>query len=183
MIEAVAKTLESTIKELPKEGVGKQSDNLPAFAKDMQADPRKDFASADRTFINQKYEGMEHPVTGVPFERQTIEHEGKKIEGVFPKFEATAEVRLPGESYLESDAKQFNICNADLKQQIEHNPELKNKFDSKQLEQIEYGRTPSGYTWHHHQEPGRMQLISTDVHDKTAHTGGRSIWGGGSSYR
>ncbi len=35
--------------------------------------------------------------------------------------------------------------------------------------------TPSGYTWHHHQEPGRMQLIDRDVHAKTGHTGGFSV--------
>jgi hypothetical protein len=38
--------------------------------------------------------------------------------------------------------------------------------------------TPEGYTWHHHQDPGLMQLIETDAHRLTAHTGGFS--GGGS---
>lgn len=34
--------------------------------------------------------------------------------------------------------------------------------------------TPSGYTWHHHQDPGKMQLIDRTVHAKTGHTGGFS---------
>jgi RHS repeat-associated protein len=34
--------------------------------------------------------------------------------------------------------------------------------------------TPDGYTWHHHQEPGLMQLIETEAHKRTAHTGGFS---------
>jgi hypothetical protein len=34
--------------------------------------------------------------------------------------------------------------------------------------------TPQGYTWHHHQEPGLMQLIQTEVHKRTAHHGGFS---------
>lgn len=34
--------------------------------------------------------------------------------------------------------------------------------------------TPSGYTWHHHQDTGLMQLIDRSVHAKTGHTGGFS---------
>ena len=33
-------------------------------------------------------------------------------------------------------------------------------------------RTPENFTWHHHQDVGRMQLVPTDVHSKTGHTGG-----------
>ena len=36
--------------------------------------------------------------------------------------------------------------------------------------------TPKGYTWHHHQTTGRMQLVETGVHSKTGHTGGFSLW-------
>lgn len=32
--------------------------------------------------------------------------------------------------------------------------------------------TPTGYTWHHHQDPGLMQLIQRKVHADTGHTGG-----------
>ncbi|WP_353890620.1 HNH endonuclease [Micromonospora sp. WMMA1363] len=35
-------------------------------------------------------------------------------------------------------------------------------------------RTPDGYTWHHHQDAGLMQLIERGVHAKTGHTGGFS---------
>lgn len=28
------------------------------------------------------------------------------------------------------------------------------------------------YTWHHHQESGKMQLIPEDIHDAVKHTGG-----------
>ncbi|WP_407653855.1 HNH endonuclease signature motif containing protein [Archangium lipolyticum] len=39
---------------------------------------------------------------------------------------------------------------------------------------------PSGYTWHHHQDVGRMQLITDGAHQLARpHTGGMSIWGGG----
>ena len=35
-----------------------------------------------------------------------------------------------------------------------------------------YSRTPSGMTWHHHQDAGYMQLIPTDLHNAVRHTGG-----------
>nr|WP_147635543.1 HNH endonuclease [Risungbinella massiliensis] len=34
------------------------------------------------------------------------------------------------------------------------------------------------YTWHHHQETGRMQLVYSAIHNKgKPHTGGHRIWG------
>lgn len=39
-----------------------------------------------------------------------------------------------------------------------------------------YSSTPKGYTWHHHQTAGRMQLVETNVHSQTGHTGGFSLW-------
>lgn len=36
-------------------------------------------------------------------------------------------------------------------------------------------RTPVGYTWHHHQDAGLMQLIRADIHRMTGHTGGFSM--------
>jgi YD repeat-containing protein len=36
--------------------------------------------------------------------------------------------------------------------------------------------TPIGYTWHHHQDVGLMQLVHEDVHAMTPHTGGVAIW-------
>ncbi|MEU4364092.1 polymorphic toxin-type HINT domain-containing protein [Promicromonospora sp. NPDC023987] len=35
--------------------------------------------------------------------------------------------------------------------------------------------TPENYTWHHHQDPGLMQLIDEDIHAATGHTGGFSV--------
>lgn len=41
----------------------------------------------------------------------------------------------------------------------------------------------SGLTWHHTEHPGVMQLVNSNVHSMCRHTGGRSIWGGGSDCR
>jgi len=130
--------------------------------------------------INNDLEGEKHPVTSVPYERDILP-DGS--EGVFPVFPAIAEVQLPEDLYQETDRGQFKACNEDLKKQTEDNPELKSKFDEEQLAQIENGRTPSGYTWHHHQQDGKMQLVPTDIHDKSAHTGGKALWGGGQENR
>jgi hypothetical protein len=39
-----------------------------------------------------------------------------------------------------------------------------------------YPSTPTGHTWHHHQDTGRMQLVEKTAHWKTGHTGGMSLW-------
>lgn len=41
------------------------------------------------------------------------------------------------------------------------------------------GYSPPGYTWHHHKDRGRLQLIDRDVHAAFPHVGGEAIWGGG----
>ncbi|OTX31255.1 hypothetical protein BK717_21870 [Bacillus thuringiensis serovar malayensis] len=39
------------------------------------------------------------------------------------------------------------------------------------------GETPKHYTWHHHQDTGRMQLVDYQIHHDTGHTGGYKILG------
>ena len=116
---------------------------------------------------------------GVPYERRTIEINGVKIEGVFPKFDSAFDTELSPDNYKsKAYAKE---CNAKLKEAIENDPELKSKFTPEQLKDIEEGRTPSGYVWHHNEEPGKMQLVKREDHDRAiggaAHTGGSSLWG------
>jgi titin len=38
-----------------------------------------------------------------------------------------------------------------------------------------FARTPRGYTWHHHEDTGLMQLVRTDVHSQFWHSGGFSL--------
>jgi hypothetical protein len=42
--------------------------------------------------------------------------------------------------------------------------------------------TPKGYTWHHTEQPGKMQLVEYGIHSATDHVGGESV-GGWSTYR
>ena len=133
---------------------------------------------------NQVLEGDVHPRTGVPFEQKTVvDSDGNLATGVFPKFESSFDAQLPENLLKASDKEQFAECNHQLQEHVEKNTNATKTFSSEQLEQIQNGDTPDGYTWHHNEEIGKMQLVKSDVHALTGHTGGRSIWGGGSEFR
>ncbi|MEK4382450.1 HNH endonuclease [Aeribacillus sp. FSL K6-2848] len=134
--------------------------------------------------LNDHLEGTVHPETGVPFEVKVIElPDGTIIEGVFPQFDSVFDVQLPENMYLDTDYQQFSYANEQLKEAIQQNPELAKQFNDLQLEQIKAGETPDGFTWHHSEEVGKLQLVDERIHALTGHTGGRTIWGGGSLYR
>lgn len=134
--------------------------------------------------INDSLEGQKHPDTGVPYERKVVETDtGEKVEGVFPKFKSEFDVQLPEELEKATDKKQFDECNRRLKEKCDSDPAFKSKFTPDQQADIDAGRTPEGYTWHHNEEKGKMQLVDSDTHWDTRHTGGRNIWGGGSDNR
>lgn len=133
---------------------------------------------------NQDLEGKEHPETGVPYEKKIVKNDaGEDVEVVVPKFESKFDAQLPEDLEKASDKEQINECNKQLKEAVENDPDLKEQFTDEQLEQIMDGETPDGYTWHHDAEKGKMQLVDSETHAKTGHTGGRVIWGGGQSNR
>ncbi len=133
---------------------------------------------------NESLEGDRHPTTGVPFELKTVQDvDGNDVTGVFPVFDSEFDVQLPENLYQATDKEQFAECNKQLKAAIEKDSELAKKFNPEQLEQIKNGDTPDGYTWHHNEEAGKMQLVDSDIHAKTGHTGGKTIWGGGNENR
>lgn len=132
---------------------------------------------------NEHLEGKKHEESGVEYVRKTINLNGVKVEVVVPDFDSAFDVQLPEDLLKESNPKQFKECNQQLKDAINKDPELCNKFTEEQIEDIRDLKTPEGYTWHHDAEIGKMQLVETKIHDRTqggaAHTGGKSIWGGG----
>ena len=137
---------------------------------------------------NESLEGDRHPITGVEFVKKTVElPNGEYIEGVFANFESSFKAEIPKDLYLDTDKAQFKECNKQLAEAIEKNPELKSKFSEEQLEQIKEGikdgSAPDGYVWHHEPESGVLSLVDSETHARTGHTGGRSIWGGGSDFR
>lgn len=136
--------------------------------------------------INKSLEDTIHPETNVPFERKFIEtDDGKKVEGVFPNFKESRifEVNLPENMLQETDKKQFSYCDEKLKESFDKGSINTESFSERQLEQLQHGDKPEGFTWHHNEIKGRMELVKSDVHQATAHTGGKSIWGGGKENR
>ncbi|MGG3907157.1 HNH endonuclease [Geobacillus stearothermophilus] len=87
--------------------------------------------------------------------------------------------------YLESDKVHFKLANDTLYQAIQENPSLAHQLELSQtdVQALANGQTPEGYTWHHNEEPGLLQLVDEDIHEQTGHTGGRSLWGGGNEHR
>jgi hypothetical protein len=132
---------------------------------------------------NGELAGKTHPLTGVPFEKKTVQLENKQIEGVFPKFESTFDANLKPENYKKSDLQQFKEANQQLKDKVEENPEFRAQFNDDQYLEIMDNEIPEDYTWHHSEEPGKLELVDSLEHAWTGHTGGRNIWGGGSEAR
>jgi hypothetical protein len=127
-----------------------------------------------RTIKNGHLAGKKHPVTKVPFNKNG-----------FPKFKSAFNTNIPPRLYKDTDYQQFKHATNNLHKAIEKDPKLadKMKLNQTQREQIANGDTPDGYTWHHHQTTGKMQLVKQSEHADTGHTGGREIWGGGSTKR
>ncbi|MGG0763459.1 HNH endonuclease [Bacillus paramycoides] len=98
-----------------------------------------------------------------------------------PIFNAQFDTTLPESKYLSSDSEQFTFCNKDPFDKAMKDPELKSKFTGEELEGFKEGKKPSNYTWYHHQDIGKMQLVDYFEHEAAKHTGGRAYWGGGSS--
>lgn len=184
---SLQETEETTLKELS---------NIPDFFKDLpdaseETDSPIVRENTSNTYIITRNESLEndvHPITGVAFEKETIVlPNDETIEGVFPKFPHVYEAALPEDLYLQDDRTQFKECNAQLYQSMEQNPVLKAQFTKIQIEQthqgISNGTTANGYVWHHDSSTGKMQLVDSEIHEKTGHTGGRSLWGGGNLCR
>jgi hypothetical protein len=135
---------------------------------------------------NDGLSGYEHPETGVNFIEKTVElPNGELIEGTFPVFDSSFSVEIVEELYLESDSVHFTVANDTLFQAIQEDGNLAVELGLSQedVQALSNSQTPEGYTWHHHEQPGVLQLVNEDTHDQTGHTGGRTIWGGGSEYR
>lgn len=134
--------------------------------------------------INEELAGKKYPGTDVSYRKHTFRLNGEKVEGVFPVFNSKFDTLLPRDLRNASDYDQFKYCTQQLAKRIETSPELAEKFTPRQLAQIKNGEPRiSGLTWHHNEIPGKMQLVDANEHSICRHTGGRSIWGGGSSYR
>ncbi|BFU60555.1 hypothetical protein HEMROJRC1_08080 [Rodentibacter sp. JRC1] len=68
------------------------------------------------------------------------------------------------------------MASRDLANAINNGYVSKNKFTPSQLEAIYRGESKiPGFTWHHNQDTGKMQLIDSDIHKNTGHIGWEGI--------
>lgn len=124
----------------------------------------------------------------VPFVREVIDVFGRKVEGVFPRFNPITEIIL--DEYYDSREfydnnvstcyrKQMEQASKQFAAQIQANPSLAAKLglNDKQVADIKAGSSkPEGLTWHHHQHRRKMQLVDYALHHKYLHTGGSYTW-------
>lgn len=111
--------------------------------------------------------GEKHPITKVKFDERG-----------FPKFKSYYTVKLRKEDYHKTRAQHFRIANKILYQKICSDSRVRKKFSRREIKDLSQGKTPAKYTWHHHQDEGVLQLVDYEIHAKTNHDGGYSIWGG-----
>jgi hypothetical protein len=82
------------------------------------------------------------------------------------------ECKMPNQLYERDDDYQFTDCNLALFDYLKDHPDSISNFDDTQLEAIARGNNPSGYTWHHAVNKGRMQLVPTSI-NSCGHYGGK----------
>ncbi|MGY3804336.1 hemagglutinin repeat-containing protein [Pigmentibacter ruber] len=89
------------------------------------------------------------------------------------------EVRIPAKEFRDLNyEKQMVASTLALKEMIENSQISKSTFTEQQLKDIFAGKPRfEGYTWHHHQDTGRMQLVPRDIHKKVAHIGWEGMQG------
>ncbi|ODS30854.1 MAG: hypothetical protein SCARUB_04039 [Candidatus Scalindua rubra] len=178
--EALAESLKETAEEIAKESP------VQSMMDTIENSSLETLEAQGIETINSSFEGTIHPDTGVPFEKKIIENiDGHKITGVFPNFKEVREfaTKLPDNLLQETDKIQFDHCNEKLKDSYDKGTINADNFTERQLQQINNGDKPDGFTWHHTEDKGRMELVKSDIHQASAHTGGKSIWGGGKEAR
>jgi len=104
----------------------------------------------------------------------------------FPEFDTPFETLIDDVNIGSGNhSAHFRAANANLHKALEKNSRLAKMLGMSQEEVINLQHSslpPSLYTWHHHQDVGRMQLVLKPLHRLSRpHTGGMAIWGGGYS--
>jgi intein/homing endonuclease len=114
--------------------------------------------------------GKRHPDSGVLFDSEG-----------YPVFDTEFEMHLDPKDYLRSRGTHFNRSSKAFYNEIQRNPDLvdKLKLIPDEIEDFRVGDVPERFTWHHHQDTGKMQLVDYNTHRLTGHDGGYSVWGPG----
>ena len=87
------------------------------------------------------------------------------------------DTRLPiNEFHNVSYTSQMRMATRNLRTQLKDNPQFSTRFNAVQNNAIQSGDSKiPGFTWHHHQDSGRMQLVPEIIHKRTGHIGGDAM--------
>lgn len=162
--------LMTTTKNNPLDDINKpmEARRTPAeLASDLAARPERAEKYAELVQSNKPWEWSQIDKKITKKEKEAIKELAVK-EGLIPQIYVDPKTGF-------ADFTKFVIREAKLPK------ELWNKSDDIQFRWLDkqIGGRPKGYTWHHHQDEGRMQLVEFGVHNVTNHNGGRSVWAGG----
>ena len=175
-LKGVSKTGNSIIETVDS---AKDAVRVGEAAKDVATDISKTYELVPT--INSRYLGSKHPDTNIEYVLKKLKYSnGKMIQGVFPVFKSFADIELPKNLYNANFWEQQKYCIEQLQKKTK--PligKYRRNFTEEQLDDIANGVLPEGFTWHHNEKEGLMQLVDTAVHDATRHTGGMSLWGAG----
>lgn len=119
----------------------------------------------------------------VPNPSGRVLHEGREIlidARGFPVFDDVAafQTRLPKPvASVASRPLHMKEATNSLAAAIQRGEVSPTQFSTQQLKAIQHGSEKiPGFTWHHHQEFGRMQLVPSDFHQAVGHSGGFKLW-------
>ncbi len=117
---------------------------------------------------NVELAGQRHPETGIVFDQRG-----------FPIFDDVAkyDTRLSADEFSSASYRgQMRMATRELRDAIDNGQIPASQFTNVQLRAIRAGKDKiPGYTWHHHQDIGRMQLVPEDIHRRTGHIGGERM--------
>ena len=121
------------------------------------------------TAKNVKLAGDRHEVSGIVFTEK-----GMPIFDDIMKIEVRLDLTI---SVIKDRKLHFKSATKQLHSLIESGKVDKSLFSPLQLTDI-YSDSIKirGYTWHHHQDFARMQLVPEDIHKATGHIGGFELW-------
>ena len=117
---------------------------------------------------NVRLAGKRHKKSGIVFDLMG-----------YPIFDDVAkyDVRFSAKDFkVENYYGQMRMATRALWRQMASDSKLKSQFNEAQRKTIEDGEQKiPGYTWHHHQDTGRMQLVPYEIHKQTGHIGGDAM--------
>ncbi len=138
------------------------------LAADVLARPQRAEKYAELVKSNETWKWTDINDKKLPYTEQTAIKQLAVEKGLIPKIYVDPKTGF-------ADFSKFTI------REIQLPKSLWNKTDAVQFRWLDnqIGGRPKGYTWHHNEAAGKMQLVEFGVHNITNHNGGRTTWAGG----